>query len=102
MDITTVALIFVTLFLTILVVLAAKNERTYHLEMLFIEAIDMYQSEKMSKGEFTYEVEFDDLEKYMKTFFRMWDWGYTRMLPPEKLEIILPYVLQIKRERKNG
>lgn len=102
MDITTVALIFITLFLTISVILAAKNDRTYRLQMLFIEAVGMYQMEKLSKGEFTYEVEFDDLEEYNKTLFRMWDWGYTRILPPEKLEIILPYVLQIKRERKNG
>lgn len=102
MDITTVALIFTTLFLTILVIFAAKNDRTYRLQTLFIEAIDMYQTEKISKGEFTYDVEFDDLEEYNKTLFRMWDWGYTRLLPPEKLEIILPYVLQVRREWKNG
>lgn len=37
-------------------------------------------------------VDWDDEESYNKTLFRIWDWGYTRILPPDKFEIIKPFI----------
>ena len=37
-------------------------------------------------------VEYKDEEHYIKTFWRLWDWGYTRILPIDKFEIIKPYI----------
>lgn len=39
-----------------------------------------------------FEVEYNDVEPYGKTLFRLYDWGYTRILPKEKYEIIKPYI----------
>lgn len=33
------------------------------------------------------------------TFYRWWDWGYTRILPKDKFEIIKPY-LEVKGEKR--
>lgn len=37
-------------------------------------------------------VEYRDMEDCNKTFWRFWDWGYTRILPKDKFEIIKPYI----------
>ena len=37
-------------------------------------------------------VDYDDKEDYDKTFWRLWDWGHTRILPKDKFEIIKPYI----------
>ena len=37
-------------------------------------------------------VSYDDMESDNKTLLRLWDWGYTRILPPEKFELIKPFI----------
>lgn len=37
-------------------------------------------------------VEFQDMEPYYSTLFRLWDWGYTQILPAEKYKAIEPYI----------
>ena len=37
-------------------------------------------------------VDYKDMEDYMKTFWRFWDWGYTRILPKDKFDIIKSYI----------
>lgn len=39
-----------------------------------------------------FPVNYDDLEDYDKTLWRLWDWGYTRILPKEKFDVIKPYL----------
>lgn len=38
------------------------------------------------------QVEYSDMESYEKTLLRIWDWGYTNILPKEKFEIIKKYM----------
>lgn len=38
------------------------------------------------------DVDYDDMENYVVTLWRLWDWGYTRILPKDKFEIIKPYI----------
>lgn len=37
-------------------------------------------------------VDYEDAESYEATLFRIWDWGYKRILPKEKYEIIESYI----------
>lgn len=37
-------------------------------------------------------IDYKDMECYAKTLFRLWDWGYTRILPKEKFEMIKRYI----------
>lgn len=39
------------------------------------------------------EVGYMDMESYLRTIIRFWDWGYTRILPPDKFEKIRPYLI---------
>ena len=41
-------------------------------------------------------VEYEDIEDQWKTLLRFWDWGYKRILPKDKIEIIKPYLKKRK------
>ena len=79
----------VTLFLCIMMLI--KNEVTYHHRMRILKAIEEYKNmcfdyERMN------DINCDDMENYVLTLLRIWDWGYTRILPNDKFEIIKPYI----------
>lgn len=77
--------------LALVIVIMIKNEVTYHHHMMILKAIKKYQNVC-----FNYEkkndVDYDDMENYVVTLWRLWDWGYTRILPKDKFEIIKPYI----------
>lgn len=88
-----------------------KNEVTFGNMMLIDSAIYLYRidlgkkayEEACETGKsfdecYKPEVDYDDEESYDDTFKRWWDWGYTRILPPEKFEIIKPYIEKAKEE----
>lgn len=89
-------------FFAFCIFMIIKNENAYQQHMLITYAIGLYQLDKIDKREYDYEVDFHDEEPYDKTLWRLWDWGYTRILPPEKFEIIKPYIAKVKGEKKNG
>lgn len=71
--------------------LLAKNENTLRKQMLIGDAIHQYQLDMIRKG-CVILVDYSDCESYINTVFRLWDWGYTRILPPEKFRIIELYI----------
>lgn len=91
MAIITTALAF-SVILT--VIIGFKNENTHKNHKIIIDAIydyhiDMITSEKYDQID---AVDYRDMETYNSTLFRLWDWGYTRILPKEKFEIVKPYI----------
>lgn len=85
-----VGAILIVLFM-FLIVLAFKNEATFRQHSIIGHAIHMYQlSCVWSRVEI--EVDYCDMESYERTLLRLWDWGYTRILPSDKFEIIKAYI----------
>ena len=71
-----------------------KNLRTYDVHMTISKAIYSYRIaciEAWNLNDLDL-VKYNDAENYIKTVFRFWDWGYTRILPKDKFEIIKPYI----------
>jgi hypothetical protein len=73
-----------------------KAENAYKNQMIIYNAIvdyDKYYNdcEKALKL-------LKNVEDYTSTVFRLWDWGYTRILPKEDFELIKPYI----QEKRNG
>lgn len=66
-----------------------KNEYTAYMRMKIFDAIISYQ---LNRDFFGRIVSLNDMEDYDSTFYRWWDWGYTRILPPEKFKIIKPWI----------
>lgn len=80
------------IILTIFAILAwAKSENAYQNQMKILNAILDYGSECIWSNK-PILVDFDEMESLTRTLFRFWDWGYTRILPTEKFEIIKPYI----------
>lgn len=80
------------ILLAIFAILAwAKSENTYQNQLKILNAIRDYGSECIWSGKCR-TVDFDDMEPFNRTILRFWDWGYTRILPADKFEIIKPYI----------
>ena len=43
-------------------------------------------------GAMPHEVNYSDMERFSKTFWRLWDWRYDYILSEEKYEIIKAYI----------
>jgi hypothetical protein len=55
-----------------------------------LDAIDYYTSDTL---DFQTGIELlDAMEDYDDTLFRLWDWGYKRILPKQYFELIKPYI----------
>lgn len=71
-----------------------KNINTFNCHDAISEAIYKYKTACIEECDWDalHLVEYGDMEDYNKTFWRFWDWGYTRILPKDKFEIIEPYI----------
>ena len=89
-----VALIICLLISLLLIFLLIKNENTTKNHLKIIDAINDYQNGCIKNGAYDeiLDVTFTDREDHNKTLYRIWDWGYTRILPKDKFEIIKPYI----------
>ena len=88
-------LIIVITFAIIAVIGLIKNEFTYRNHMKICDAIFAYNMYLIEEGRYdpsNQVVTFDDMEDYDVTQRRFWDWGYTRILPPEKFELIKGFI----------
>lgn len=76
------------------IVLMFKNDNTCKNRLKILEAIYEYQITYINNNTAIggLKVIANDIEDYDKTFWRLWDWGYTRILPKDKFEIIKPYI----------
>ena len=86
----------ICLALTVFVgLIAIKNGVTFRAHMTISYAIHRYTTEQILNERYEFDVTYDDMESYEKTLFRIWDWGYKRILPPDKFEIVKPYIVKM-------
>ena len=95
--------VFVALFVVGAIMLI-KNEITYRNHIIISRSILKYKLDMLHNDKSSDDVDWADEEDYGQTLFRLWDWGYTRILPPEKYEIVKPYIeqaiMELKKEKK--
>lgn len=89
-DDTMVSFAFLTLLVCIFLII--KNENAEYNRIIIFDAINYYKKDMQTIYKNVYEVDFEDMESYEKTLFRLWDWGYKNILPPDKFKIIKPYI----------
>lgn len=89
----TILLIYIISMIALGVFLMVRNHATFRNHEIITDAIYAYKSYQIKHGNYSnFEVDYKDIEHYNKTFMRMWDWGYTRILPHEKFKIIEPFI----------
>ena len=69
----------------------AKINNADHQRRIIMKAIADYQISCKKSG-WLYMVVFDDMEPFNSTVNRLRDWGYTRILPEMKYNIIKPFI----------
>lgn len=82
-----------TIILLIAIAFWFKNKNAYNNQMKIMHAIYLYNMNEIENGVRVFSnISFEDMESYRATLLRFWDWGYTRILPKEKFELVKPYI----------
>ena len=74
------------------VVMLIKNEITYKNQEIILFAIHEYNEDMISRLKCSSCISYDEMEDYNSTLWRLWDWGYKHIVPPEIFEAIIPYI----------
>lgn len=88
-------LIYCSIEIAVDIFFLIKNDNTYKNHVIIVDAIYEYCIEKNVDFALFYNMYMED---YDDTLNRFWDWGYTRILPPEQFELIKPYIKERKGE----
>lgn len=68
-----------------------RNNITYNNHLKILNAIYLYNISSIGEKN-KVSVTYEDMEPYDTTYNRIWDLGCTRILPPEKFEVIKPFI----------
>ena len=84
------------MFLGAFILIKSHNSLMQH--RLLLDAVDIYlkklineNDERVMNGEYISEV-FNSFESLWSTTSRIWDWGYTRILPKELYDEVKEYI----------
>lgn len=83
------------------VILLVKNEVTYRNVIIIARAIHDYHSRQIIEYAPIF-VYYDDMISYPKVLFRICDWGYKNILPPDKYVLIAPYIKPYESNKKKN
>ena len=81
---------FLVTSLVFCIVIMFKSDNALKNQMKILRAIDDYGKETNDK--FNCILLLNSMETFSQTMWRLWDWGYTRILPKEDFEWIKPYI----------
>ena len=88
-------LLFVLIFINVFYLL--KNSVTYRNRAIIIYAIYLYS---WNNNLVVTDI-YDYMESYDQTLFRLWDFGYKRILPPDQFEEIEPYIRKYREVKQD-
>lgn len=80
----------------ILSIFGVKNENTFRKRHIVLKAIRDYAID-CSISLIEHADMYNRMESYESTLFRLWDWGYTRIVDEETFELIKPYIKKGKK-----
>ena len=71
-------------------------------QLIIAAAIYLYKKDRLEQNDLAHidDVQFDDMEEFKSTVFRMTDWGLKRILPKEKYKLVKPFISRAKKYRK--
>ena len=89
-----IVLVICYVILIFCLIATIKNTNTFNCHEKIGKAIYKYKTRCIEECAWDdlHSVEYKDMEDYMTTFWRLWDWGYKRILPIDKFKIIEPYI----------
>ena len=86
---------FIAFYLFLIIsygVLRIKNDLTKEIHLMLLHAIHVYNIDQLRNGSNADLIDYDVLEDYDKTLWRLWDWGFKNIVPSDVLEKIEPFI----------
>lgn len=80
------------IFALISIFMVVKNNNTLNKRFIIINAIFEYNVDIINGIVIGSLMSYDDMESYDRTLWRLWDFGYKRILPKDKYELIKGYI----------
>ena len=68
-----------------------RTEVVFRNQVAVCNAVHEYHKSRFEQGDYDFERLWDHVEEFDHTLWRLWDWGCTRILPPDKFELIKPF-----------
>jgi len=86
------AIILSALVVSVVILIKLHNAAYNHAIIIF--AIAWRKKDRLEAEDFQHinDVDWSDMEDLEKTCYRLTDWGYKRILPKEKYELIEPFI----------
>lgn len=85
-----------TLLILFLIVILAKVEVSFWHQQRIMDAICRYNRDFITRDLDAYlhggYIPYETVEPFKNTVFRLWDWGYMRIVDKETLKKIKPYM----------
>ena len=71
-----------------------KTENALINHIIIIYSISEYQKNRLMAKDIEHinDVKFKDMEDFKETIYRLSDWGYKRILPKEKYDLVKPFI----------
>ena len=80
-------LIFAIIVIIFCIYIMIKNDNTYNKREIIAHAIFCLRIR-----DYDTKVNYDNMEDYNKTLFRLFDWGYNNIINKEDFKLIEPYI----------
>jgi hypothetical protein len=87
-----IGLLFSIICLLFWLIMVIKTFVTGWQHRRILTAIYRHNLLMIHRGRSEYMLSYDCIEKFERTLFRLWDWGYKHIVPPEVLKRIKPYI----------
>lgn len=89
--------LFCILFIILMIILYFKNQITYKNMVIIANAIFLYNSEMIQSCNYDKIIDYDTVipvSVYNRTLYRLFDWSYYNILPPDIFALIKPYITE--------
>ena len=93
-----VVMVILIIALVYLIIMEIKVDNAYRNCLILVEAIHLHNMDYINSDEYNPKylkdrlIEYDVSDEMTRALFRLFDWGYTNILPQDIFERIVPYL----------
>lgn len=91
--------VLIVIFVILILLLLVRANVVYFNRVNLRDMIRLYRVNCYANGIKT-NVGYDHMEPYWKTFIRLWDFGYDRILPSYEYNLIKPYLDEVEKRNR--
>ena len=92
--------VILVMILVCVVILEIKVDNAYRNCCILVDAIYLHNIDVINSDDYKeeYLIEYDVSNEMTRSLFRLFDWGYTNILPQDIYEQVVPYLDEAERK----